>query len=245
MDAFQVVPDSIGGAHTALRRCMKFRSVQHLLLEGPATSSSFLSVVRGTCNSGWEGNWVIGTGLTSRGSISMTIPRILESGTRKTHMNCMTRLCTHRNLVSGVPCLCPTLITLFPQIVTCDQYVSMSQNICQQVIGREEADHVVSKGQCHAPYSQKKILVIWKSFACQMVSRGLWPERSADLDFFLLGNLKNAACQTHPHITQGLQTNIQNYGDAIPRKKWQSAFKNMINSVHLCERRLLSTLNVK
>lgn len=143
---------------------------------GPAASPSLLSVFHGICNAGYGG-----TGLMRHGSrlVSTSVFIILGYALRKTHVSGMARPCTHRNLVSGVPRHVAEPLSILP--TNSDQYVTMLQRSVKHVIGREEADRVVSVRQRHSSYSQKDCHLPGRVFPGRMISRVLWPARSLDL----------------------------------------------------------------
>lgn len=72
--------------------------------------------------------------LTRCGSISMgtSLSRLLY-GQWKTHMSCMTCPCSHRNLVSGLPCHVVTSLSM-----NSDQYIMMLREFVNMLLAEKK-----------------------------------------------------------------------------------------------------------
>jgi inhibitor of nuclear factor kappa-B kinase subunit alpha len=76
-------------------------------------------------------------------------------------------------------------------------------------------------------------------FGDRIVSRGLWPARSPDLnpcDFYLWGNLKQKVYKTNPHTIEELKENIRNEVSAISPSELQRVITNLVRRCQECAR---------
>jgi hypothetical protein len=65
----------------------------------------------------------------------------------------------------------------------------------------------------------------------RIISRGLWPARSPDLnpcDFYLWGNLEQKVYKPNPHTTEELKENIRNEVSAISPGELQRVITNLV-----------------
>jgi inhibitor of nuclear factor kappa-B kinase subunit alpha len=75
-------------------------------------------------------------------------------------------------------------------------------------------------------------------FGDRIISRGLWPASSPDLnpcDFYLWGNLKQKVYKTNPHTIEELKENIRNEVSTIPPGELQ-VITNLVRRCQECPR---------
>jgi hypothetical protein len=68
-------------------------------------------------------------------------------------------------------------------------------------------------------------------FGDRIISRGLWPAHSPDLnpcDFYLWGNLKQKVYKTNPHTIEELKENIRHELSAISLGEHQRVITNLV-----------------
>jgi hypothetical protein len=68
-------------------------------------------------------------------------------------------------------------------------------------------------------------------FGDRIISRGLWPAHSLDLnpcDFFLWRNLKQKVYKTNPHTIEELKENIRNEVSAISPGELKRVITNLV-----------------
>jgi hypothetical protein len=74
-------------------------------------------------------------------------------------------------------------------------------------------------------------------FGERVISRGLWPPRSPDLnscDFYLWGTLKENVYVNNPHSSEELQVNIRHEISAIPVQQLRRVSRNIFPQCEAC-----------
>jgi hypothetical protein len=76
-------------------------------------------------------------------------------------------------------------------------------------------------------------------FGDRIISRGLWPACSPDLnhcDFYLWGNLEQKVYKTNPHTIEELKENVRNEVSAISPGELQRVITNLVRRCQECAR---------
>jgi hypothetical protein len=83
------------------------------------------------------------------------------------------------------------------------------------------------------------INVLNEVFEDRLVSRGLWPARSPDLnpcDFYLWGNLKDKVCSNNPHTLVELKQSIRETSSSIEVSELKLVSNNIFKRLEACLR---------
>jgi inhibitor of nuclear factor kappa-B kinase subunit alpha len=83
------------------------------------------------------------------------------------------------------------------------------------------------------------INVLNKVFEDRLISRGLWPARSPDLnpcDFYLWGNLKDKVYSSNPHTLVELKQSIHETVSSIKVSKLKLVSNNIFKRFEVCLR---------
>jgi hypothetical protein len=83
------------------------------------------------------------------------------------------------------------------------------------------------------------INVLNEVFENRLISRGLWPARSPDLnpcDFYLWGNLKDKVCSNNPHTLVELKQSVRETISSIEVSELKLVSNNIFKRLEACLR---------